>query len=191
MPEKNEEQKKSKDPYTGEDSPEAEDADSVIEIMPVDTGDREGKNYLLTEETSMDMVAADKDADAVAQNLSRYTEDESIEDDMEARQQLSSGGRESLKDELEQYHSKSPKLSGGDIDADWQSASSTGEEAVGGSAPTPDQDVVDELGEAVGLVYEDDETLESEEKFLQRDRKRWELAPESVDDEGEENRQEE
>jgi uncharacterized protein DUF6335 len=33
-----------------------------------------------------------------------------------------------------------PRLSGGDVDADWQRAESTGEEAVGGSVATPDQD---------------------------------------------------
>ncbi|HET7876338.1 MAG TPA: DUF6335 family protein, partial [Methylomirabilota bacterium] len=36
----------------------------------------------------------------------------------------------------------SPVDSGGDVDADWQAAQSTGEETVGGSVATPDQDVV-------------------------------------------------
>ncbi len=57
-----------------------------------------------------------------------------------------------------------------------------GEEAVGGSAPTPDQDVVDDLGAAAGLTYKDEEPLNSDKKLLDRDRNRWELNPASADD---------
>src|SRR5262245_59027579 len=45
-------------------------------------------------------------------------------------------------------------LTGGDIDAAWDQAAA-GEETVGGSSPTPDQDMVDEIGRAVGVSYED------------------------------------
>jgi hypothetical protein len=45
---------------------------------------------------------------------------------------------------------------------------------------------VDELGDAVGLSYEDDEPLQSREKFLKRDRERWELNPESAEEQEEE-----
>lgn len=76
----------------------------------------------------------------------------------------------------------SPTLSGGDIDAAWDQADASGEETVGGSSPTPDQDVVDELGEAVGLTYRDDEQLDTAEKIAERDRHRWELEPESSED---------
>ena len=47
----------------------------------------------------------------------------------------------------------SPTLSAGDLDAKWDVGDS-GEETVGGSAPTPDQDNVDEIGEAVGLEFQ-------------------------------------
>ncbi len=47
-----------------------------------------------------------------------------------------------------------PLLSGGDVDADWKRADSIGEEAVGGSVATPDQDVVDEIGRALGVEQE-------------------------------------
>jgi uncharacterized protein DUF6335 len=80
--------------------------------------------------------------------------------------------------ELREHHSKSPKLSAGDIDAAWDRADA-GEETVGGSSPTPDQDVVDQLGEAVGLIYEDNEPLDTEEKIAKRDERRWELDPAS------------
>lgn len=60
-------------------------------------------------------------------------------------------------------------------------AGSSSDETVGGSNPTPDQDNVDELGEAVGLTYEDSEELEVE-KISDRDTHRWELDPASSED---------
>lgn len=175
------------DPYTGEKVPVAEDADKFVEVVARETDDRTGKKYLLEEETSMDALAADENAEEVARLSASYTDDEEIKVDFAERQQLAVGGRKVLEEELDEHQSESPKLSGGDLDADWQSANQAGEETVGGSAPTPDQDVVDELGEAVGLTYEDDEPLQGEEKLRERDRNRWELNPASVgeDDEDE------
>ena len=69
-------------------------------------------------------------------------------------------------------------LSGGDVDAD-RRGTDAGEEAVGGSTPTPDQDVVDELGKAVGITYEDAEPLRFGDKIADRDAQRWELNPAS------------
>ena len=69
-----------------------------------------------------------------------------------------------------------PRLSGGDVDADWSRAESVGEEAIGGSVATPDQDVVDELGRALGVEQESDaEVITSEEILRRRDRLRWHL----------------
>jgi hypothetical protein len=78
------------------------------------------------------------------------------------------------------------KLSGGDVDAATDEA--TGEEAVGGSAATPDQDIVENLGRAAGVTYEDVEELNPVEKVKKRDRKRWELNPSSAEDYAERNR---
>ena len=64
----------------------------------------------------------------------------------------------------------------------------TGEEAVGGSVATPDQDIVENLGRAAGVTYEDDEELNLVEKIKKRDRKRWELNPSSSEDYQERNR---
>jgi Family of unknown function (DUF6335) len=174
------------DPYTRERKPVAEDAGQFIEVVPEETDDRQGKNYILNEETSMDSYAADSDADAVAEQSAHYTEDEEIEADFTERQQLAVGGRDELLEELDEHNSLSPEISGGDLDASWQTGNVAGEETVGGSAPTPDQDVVDELGAAAGLVYRDDEPLDSDGKILDRDRNRWELNPASADDEEEE-----
>ncbi|HEX6948607.1 MAG TPA: DUF6335 family protein [Nitrospira sp.] len=75
-------------------------------------------------------------------------------------------------------------LTGGDIDAAWDQAAA-GEETVGGSSPTPDQDIVDEIGRAVGVNYEDAEPLHTTEKIERRDQERWELHPASSEDFGE------
>jgi hypothetical protein len=72
-------------------------------------------------------------------------------------------------------------LTGGDIDAAWDQAE-TGEETVGGSNPTPDQDIVDEIGKAVGVSYEDAEPLNMTEKVDRRDEQRWELHPASSEE---------
>ena len=76
----------------------------------------------------------------------------------------------------------SPALTGGDVDADWESAYSVGDEAPGGDNPTPDQDLVDDIGRAVGVEYQDNEELKGEAKIAKRDQNRWELDPASSDD---------
>ncbi len=91
-------------------------------------------------------------------------------------------GRRDMLARYEQHTETSPALTGGDVDADWESAYSVGDEAPGGDNPTPDQDLVDDIGQAVGLVYEDNEELEGEAKVSGRDRHRWELDPASSDD---------
>jgi len=181
---------KTVDPYTGELIPVAEDAHKFIEVVPEETGDREGQNYLLNEESSLDSYVADSDGDAVAEQSAHYTDDEDIEADFAERQRLAVSGRDELREDLDEHHSLSPSISGGDLDASWQTANVAGEETVGGSAPTPDQDVVDELGKAAGLSYRDDEPLDSDKKILDRDRNRWELNPASVNDETEEDLEE-
>jgi hypothetical protein len=81
-------------------------------------------------------------------------------------------------EELAEHPETSPALSGGDVDADWQRASSVGEEAVGGSVATPDQDVVDEIGDALGVPQAPDDELRTSSEILdERDRHRWEQEP--------------
>src|SRR5690349_9758155 len=118
--------------------------------------------------------------DAGDAEIEQFDADPEVEEEFASAQRLAAGG-ERLARELSEHHSRTPELSGGDIDADWARAD-IGDETVGGSAPTPDQDVVEELGEAVGLTYEDNEPLHSAEKVEERDRRRWELDPASSDD---------
>lgn len=81
-------------------------------------------------------------------------------------------------DDAARHTATSPELTGGDTDADWQRAAHVGEEAVGGTVATPDQDVVDDLGEALGVEQAPDaEFRPSAEILEQRDRRRWEQEP--------------
>jgi hypothetical protein len=73
-------------------------------------------------------------------------------------------------------------VSGGDVDVDLEDAYFTGEEAPGGDNPTPDQDVVDDIGKALGVEYDDNEPLKGSEKVIERDKHRWELDPASAED---------
>lgn len=91
-------------------------------------------------------------------------------------------GSAKLAERLRENTSTDPSLSGGDIDAAWDMAESQGDEAVAGSTATPGQNDVEENGQALGVTYQDDETLRVGEKERERDRHRWELDPASSDD---------
>ena len=91
-------------------------------------------------------------------------------------------GRAEMKDRLSKNTGAGPALTSGDVDADWESAESVGDEAPGGDNPTPDQDVVDDIGRALGVEYDDDEELQGGAEITDRDRHRWELDPSSKDD---------
>ena len=72
-------------------------------------------------------------------------------------------------------------LAGGDPDAEWDHPDD-GTAAVGGSTPTPDQDIVDDLGRAAGVTYETNEPIAPEDKVAARDEHRWEVDPASSED---------
>src|SRR5687768_7497554 len=91
-------------------------------------------------------------------------------------------GRRTLRDRYAEHTETSPALTGGDVDADWESASTVGDEAPGGDNPTPDQDIVDDIGRALGVEYQDNEELKGADKVAKRDKNRWELDPASSDD---------
>jgi len=66
----------------------------------------------------------------------------------------------------------------GDPDDDTLANEYVGEQTPGGSAPTPDQNGVDEIGRAYGLQEEDSGALRSAGEVLsRRDRHRSELRP--------------
>ena len=179
------------DPYTGEVEPPAPDAYKVSEIVPTDPDNREGENYLMEEEDSLDKFILDADTGEIIEQINDYTDDKDILEDFAERQGLAVSGRQKLEEKLNEYNEMNPTLSGGDVDAAWEDSIVAGEESVGGSAPTPDQDIVDGLGEAAGLTYRDDEELDSDKKILDRDRHRWELDPASTDNDEEEDKERE
>jgi len=113
-------------------------------------------------------------------------ESEEFEPDPEVKEEFNEAarlgsGKQELIEKLLDYNASSPVLSGGDIDAAWED-SDVGEESVGGENPTPDQDIVEEIGRAVGIDYQDNEAIGSEEKLNRRDEHRWELDPASAED---------
>jgi hypothetical protein len=82
--------------------------------------------------------------------------------------------------ERERRKRSDPDLAARDPDAASE-PTSAGDEQVGGTAPTPDQDRVDDIGRAVGVSYRDEEPLRTETKLDERDARRWELDPRSTD----------
>jgi Family of unknown function (DUF6335) len=93
-----------------------------------------------------------------------------------------SSGADELRVKLASHTGTGPAITAGDVDANWESAEATGDEAPGGDNPTPDQDVVDEIGRALGVEYDDDEELQGGDEIAARDQDRWELDPASSDD---------
>jgi len=90
-------------------------------------------------------------------------------------------GRAEIAERLRERHGMED-VTVGDSDVDSVDAFFTGEEAPGGDNPTPDQDIVDDIGKALGLQYEDNEELKAADKVADRDKHRWELDPASSDD---------
>lgn len=93
-----------------------------------------------------------------------------------------SSGADELRVRLASHTGTGPAITAGDVDANWEAAETVGDEAPGGDNPTPDQDVVDEIGRALGVEYDDDEELQGGDEIAARDHDRWELDPASSDD---------
>ncbi len=102
--------------------------------------------------------------------------------DLDRHASAANSGRAEILEALRAHTESSPALTGGDVDADWAKAYDSGDEAPGGDNPTPDQDIVDEIGRSLGIQYEDVEELKGADKVTQRDRHRWELDPASSED---------
>jgi hypothetical protein len=76
----------------------------------------------------------------------------------------------------EQIPREDAKMRVGDPDDDGLQNEYSGEDTPGGSTPTPDQNVVDDIGRAYGLQEEDAGTLRSGAEVLgKRDKRRSEL----------------
>lgn len=86
-----------------------------------------------------------------------------------------------LMGKIDRMDSDHSGLNSGDPDVSAQGIDA-GTETPGGSEPTPDQDIVDEIGKAAGVTYQDDEPLNFGAKVAAHDEKRWELNPASSED---------
>jgi Family of unknown function (DUF6335) len=102
--------------------------------------------------------------------------------DMDRHGSAARTGRAEIAESLQDHRGMSPAITGGDVDVDVEDAYFTGDEAPGGDNPTPDQDVVDDIGKALGVHYEDNEELKASDKIVERDRHRWEMDPASSED---------
>ncbi len=91
-------------------------------------------------------------------------------------------GRAEMAQARANHATMSPAITAGDADVNLENAYFSGDEVPGGDNPTPDQDVVDEIGQALGVVYQDSEELRASDKVADRDKHRWELDPASAED---------
>ena len=91
-------------------------------------------------------------------------------------------GRAEMAESRANQASLTPDISAGDVDVNVEDAYFVGDESPGGDNPTPDQDVVDEIGKALGVEYQDAEELRGSDKVSDRDKHRWELDPASSED---------
>jgi len=91
-------------------------------------------------------------------------------------------GRAEVAETRQKLAGMSDDIAGGDVDVDVEDAYFTGDEAPGGDNTSPDVDVVDDIGKALGVQYDDAEELKSGDKIGERDKHRWEMDPASSED---------
>jgi hypothetical protein len=120
-------------------------------------------------------------------NRARRTLDETVQTppsslDMVRRGTAARTGRAELAQSRELHGPMTSAITGGDVDVNLENAYFSGDEAPGGDNPTPDQDIVDDIGKAIGIEYQDSEELKASDKVTERDKHRWELDPASAED---------
>ena len=101
--------------------------------------------------------------------------------DMDRHGSAARTGRAGIAENIREHHGMDD-VTGGDPDVGIEDAYFAGEEAPGGDNPTPDQDIVEDIGKALGVTYEDNEELKGSDKVIERDKHRWELDPASAED---------
>jgi hypothetical protein len=102
--------------------------------------------------------------------------------DMNRRGSAARTGRAEMEQNRQVHGSMTRGITAGDVDVNLEQAYFSGDEAPGGDNPTPDQDIVDDIGKAIGVEYQDNEELRSSDKVASRDKHRWELDPASAED---------
>ena len=102
--------------------------------------------------------------------------------DMDRHGSAARTGRAELAERRLELAGMSEAITAGDVDVDLENAYFSGDETPGGDNPTPDQDIVDDIGKALGVEYQDNEELRASDKVIERDKHRWELDPASSED---------
>ncbi len=102
--------------------------------------------------------------------------------DMDRKGTAARSGRAEMEQNARDHRGMSSDITGGDVDVDVEDAYFTGDEAPGGDNPSPDLEVVDDIGKALGVQYDDAEELKSGDKLVERDKHRWEMDPASSED---------
>lgn len=105
-----------------------------------------------------------------------------LSDDIEPPIPDISAGSAKLANRLRDDSLADPSITAGDVDAQWEGAQFSGDESAVSSMTTPDNNVVEEIGAAMGVTYQDSEELKAGEKERSRDKHRWELDPASSED---------
>ena len=105
-----------------------------------------------------------------------------LSDDIEPPIPDVTAGAAKLNHRLQNDGMADTRITGGDVDAQFEGAQFSGDESAVSSMTTPEQNQVDETGQAMGVTYQDNEELKFGEKERSRDIKRWELDPASSDD---------
>jgi len=118
---------------------------------------------------------AKKGEDRYLANDPNYVPDPEIEEFMEQEIHRAPKDPDLLAQRLRNNTAASPRDAGGDLDADWEDVNDSGSETVAGDNPTPDQSLVEENANALGVSFEDNEELEFIDKIEKRDRDRFEL----------------
>jgi hypothetical protein len=108
-----------------------------------------------------------------------FVPDPEIEEFMEGEIARAPKDPNQLAQRLRNNTAASPQDAGGDLDAAWEDVNDSGTESVAGDNPTPDQSLVEENANAVGVSFEDNEELDVLDKIERRDRRRFELDPRS------------
>jgi len=92
--------------------------------------------------------------------------DPEVSQEFDEAKKRAGSGTSFLEQKLKEHNSRTPVLTANDIDANWE-RSDVGDETVGGDNMTPDQSVVDDIGQAVGVNHDDLEPLRTsvEERF--------------------------
>ena len=112
-------------------------------------------------------------------NDPNYVPDPEIEEFMESEIARVPRDPDLLASRLRNNTAASPRDAGGDLDADWEDVNESGSETFAGDNPTPDQSLVEENAQAMGVSFEDNEELDFLDKIERRDRERFELDPRS------------